>query len=189
MLDGVPILRVAGDVLQGIVFFTALWVAARILRRVARRALAGRKIRADIALLTERVLYVGLIGLGAFMFIALALGQGATALAGVLVAAFVASLGLQDLFKNYVAGFYVLMERNVMPGRQINTGTFAGVVTDVQMRTTFLRTESGETVVVPNLELFNKTVVVGGSPGGRSGSDEGPQDDSGEGVELAPSKV
>src|SRR2546429_6759787 len=166
MLYGVDLLRVAGNVLQGAVFFVVLLVAARLLRRVARRTLAGRKVRADIALLTERVLYIGLIALGAFMLLALALGQGATALAGVLVAAFVASLGLQDLFKNYVAGFYVLMERNVMPGRQISTGTFTGVVTEVQMRTTFLRTDSGETVVVPNVELFNRPLAVG-PPGSR----------------------
>ena len=178
----------AGNVLQGVVFFIVLWVAARLLRRVARRALAGRKVRADIALLAERVLYIGLIGLGAFMLLALALGQGATALAGVLVAAFVASLGLQDLFKNYVAGFYVLMEGHVMPGREITVAGHTGVVTEVQMRTTFLRTESGETVVVPNIELFSTTVKV--APADRPpGSVEGVQDDSRQGVEIPPGQV
>ena len=182
------LLRVAGDVLQGIVFLFVLWLAARLTRRIARRALAGRKVRADIALLTERVISVGLIGLGMFMFVALALGQGATALAGVLVAAFVASLGLQDLFKNYVAGFYVLWERNVLPGHEISTGTYTGVVTEVQMRTTYLRTERGETVVVPNIELFNGTVVVR-PQAPPADSVEGAQDDSREGVEVAPRKV
>jgi small-conductance mechanosensitive channel len=186
-MDG-TLLRVAGDVLQGIVFLAVVLVAARLTRRIARRALAGRKVRADIALLTERVIYVGLIGLGAFMFIALALGQGATALAGVLVAAFVASLGLQDLFKNYVAGFYVLWERNVMPGHEITTGLFTGVVTEVQMRTTYLRTELGETVVVPNIELFNGTVVVR-PPAAQPGSVEGAQDDSRKDVEVTPRQV
>jgi small-conductance mechanosensitive channel len=188
MLDGINLLDVAGHVLQGAVFFVVLWVTARLLRRIVRRAMAGRKVRADVALLTERVLYVGLIGLGAFMFISLAVGQGATALAGVLVAAFITSLGLQDLFKNYVAGFYVLMERNVMPGREITTGAFTGVVTDVQMRATYLRTEKGDTVIVPNTELFNQTVAVR-PPGGRSGSVEGAQDDARQGVEVPPHKL
>ena len=186
MLDAVG--HVAVNVLQGVVFFGVLWVVARLLRRIARRTLAGRKVRADVALLTERVIYIGLVGLGLFMFIALALGQSATALAGVLLAGFVASLGLQDLFKNYVAGFYVLMERNVMPGRVITTGSFTGVVTDVQMRTTYLRTESGETVIVPNSELFNGTVAVRASDG-PSGSVEGAHDDSRQGVEVAPREV
>ena len=188
MLGSVKLLVVAGDVLQGVLFFGVLWIVARLLRRVARRALAARKVRADIALLTERVLYLGLIGLGAFMLLALSLGQSGTALAGVLVAAFVASLGLQDLFKNYVAGFYVLMERNVMPGRHISTGTFTGVVTEVQMRTTFLRTDSGETVVVPNVELFNRPLAVG-PPGSRPVSVEGAENDSRQGDEVIPGEL
>lgn len=188
MLDGVDLIRAGGDVLRGAVAFAVFYIAARLLRRLTRRGLAGRRVRADIALLTERVIYVGLIGLGAFMFVALALGQDATALAGVLVAVFVASLGLQDLFKNYVAGFYVLAERQILPGRKITTGAFTGVVTDVQMRTTFLKTESGETVIVPNMELFSSTVAVS-SPDEDSGSVERPENDSRQGPEVIPRKV
>jgi small-conductance mechanosensitive channel len=187
-VGGVPFLQVAGNVLQGAGVFLVLWLAARLLRRIIRRALAGKKVRADVALLTERVLYVTLIGLGAFMFIALALGQSATALAGVLVAVFVASLGLQDLFKNYVAGFYVLMERKILPGREITTGNFTGVVTEVQMRTTYLRTDRGEVVIVPNIELFSSTVAVRPDEGD-GGSVEGAQDDSRKGGQAAPREV
>ena len=181
------VLGVVRNVLEGAVFLLVLWIAARLLRRIARRTLAGRSVRADVALLTERVLYIGLLGLGAFMFIALALGEGATALAGVLVAAFVASLGLQDLFKNYVAGFYVLMEHNILPGRRITTGTFTGVVTEVQMRTTYLRTDHGEVVVVPNIELFSSTVAV--HPDDEGPSVEGAQDDSRKGGKAAPREL
>jgi small-conductance mechanosensitive channel len=186
--NGGSLLHTAGNVLRGVVFFLVMWIAARLLRKIVRRALAGRKVRADVALLTERVLYVGLIGLGAFMFIALALDQGATALAGVLVAVFVASLGLQDLFKNYVAGFYVLMERHVLPGCVITTGNFTGVVTEVQMRTTYLRTDRGEVVIVPNVELFSSTVAVRPA-GGDAGSVEGSQDDARQDGKAAPREL
>jgi small-conductance mechanosensitive channel len=188
MFDGVNLVQIGENVLQGLAFLVGLWVAAHILRRVVRRGLAGRKIRADVALLTERVVYVGLIALGLFMFVAIAIGEGGTALAGVLVAAFVASLGLQDLFKNYVAGFYVLMERNVLPGREIRTGAYTGVVEEVRLRTTYLRAETGETVVVPNSNLFNDTVAVGPEVR-RKGSVEGAEDHPDEGVEAGPSKV
>jgi small conductance mechanosensitive channel len=188
MLDGIDLLRVGEDVLQGLVFLVALWVVARVLRRVVRRGLAGKKVRADVALLTERVLYVGLIGLGLFMFVALAIGQAGTALAGVLLAAFITSLGLQDLFKNYVAGFYVLMERNVLPGREIRTGAYTGVVEEVRLRTTYLRTESGETIVVPNSNLFNDTVAVAPDED-QPESVERSQDHPGKGVEAGPGEV
>ena len=187
MPSGVALLTVAENVLKGAAFFLALWLTARLLRRITRGTLAGKNVRADIALLTERVIYIGLLGLGAFMFIALALGQDTTALAGLLVAVFVASLGLQDLFKNYVAGFYVLLERNILPGREITTGAFTGVVTEVQMRTTYLRTDDGEVVVVPNVELFSSTVAV--RPGSEAGSVEGTHHNPREGGKAASRKV
>lgn len=186
-LGGVPLLSVGGDVVQGLVVLAGLWLVARLLRRVVRRGLAGRKVRADVALLAERAIYIGLLALGLFMFVALALGEGGAALVGVLAAAIMASFGLQDLFKNYVAGFYVLMERNVLPGREIRTGAFTGVVQEVKLRTTYLRTDSGDTVVVPNANLFNETVAVSAEDARRSV--EGAQDDPGQSVQRPGGQV
>lgn len=145
---------------EGALAFLAVWILAQLLRRALRRALARRNVRADVALLTERALYLGLLALGVFEFISIALKQQITALTGVLVAAFLTSLGLQDLVKNYVAGFYVLMERNVVPGARVRMEGFSGTVTEVRLRTTYLRGDGGETIVVPNTTLFSTTVAI-----------------------------
>jgi small-conductance mechanosensitive channel len=125
-----------------------------------------RRIRADMALLTERVVYAGLLGLGVFEFISLSLGNAAAGLTGLLVAAFVTSLGLQDIFKSYVAGFYVLLERNVRVGDLIETGGVSGVVSEVRMRTTYLSAEDGSRIVIPNISLFGGTITVREAPPG-----------------------
>ncbi|HZV52720.1 MAG TPA: mechanosensitive ion channel domain-containing protein [Candidatus Dormibacteraeota bacterium] len=154
--------RVAG----GLVLFAAVWLVARAVRGVLDRALSRRSVRADMALLTGRAIYAGMIGLGVFLFVAVALGNALVGVAGVLLAAAVTSLGLQDLFRNYVSGFYVLTERNVRVGDLIETGGYRGVVTEVQMRVTYLRGAAGEVIVVPNSELFTRTLSVSPAPPG-----------------------
>ncbi len=141
-----------------------MYLLALLIRRVLRRALGRRHIRPDMALLTERVVYAGLIGLGVFEFISLSLGNAAAGLTGLLVAAFVTSLGLQDIVKSYVAGFYVLLERNVRVGELLETGGATGRVEEVRMRTTYLRGEDGALIVIPNISLFSNTLTVRQAP-------------------------
>jgi small-conductance mechanosensitive channel len=159
---------------------------ARILRNLISRMLARRSVRSDAALLFTRAVWVGVIAVGAVMFLAIALGSQLLGVTGVLIAAVMTSLGLQDLVKNYVSGFYVLMEKNVRVGDLVDVGGYQGVVTDVRMRVTYLRGAHGEMIVVPNSELFTKTLVVSQAPpdwGSESGA-ESVEHDPHQGVEV-----
>lgn len=147
------------------------------------RMLGRRSMRTDVVLLTSRAIYVGVISLGAVMFIAAALGSALVGVTGVLIAAVLTSLGLQDLVKNYISGFYVLMEKNIRVGDLVESGGYRGVVTDVRMRVTYLRGAHGEMVVVPNNQLFTGTLVVSQAPPDW-GSAESPEHDPNQGLEV-----
>jgi small conductance mechanosensitive channel len=168
----------------GVIVFLVFVVVARVARRVLGALLARRSVRSDAALLATRAVYLGLIGLGIMMLVATALGQLSVGLVGVLLAVAIASLGLQDLFKSYVSGFYVLMEKNVRVGDLVENGGYIGVVTDVQMRVTHMRGAHGEMIVVPNSELFTKTLMVSEAPPNWGSRSEGAQHDSAQGVEV-----
>jgi small-conductance mechanosensitive channel len=174
----------AWNVVSGLVAFLAVLLVARLVRGLAVRAMARQKVRTDAAALAARVIYVGLLGLGVFLFITIALGNAAVGLTGVLVAVFLTSLGLQDLFKNYVSGFYVVMERTVKVGELLETGGYKGVVTEVNMRVTYLRGQDGALIVIPNSELFTKTVAVSPAPPDWGSDAEGAQDHAGKGLEA-----
>ena len=173
-----------GNLVAGAIVFAVFWLVARLVRNLVMRAMARRSIRSDAALLTTRAVYVGVIGLGGFMFVALSLGSGIVGVTGVLVAAVMTSLGLQDLVKNYVSGFYVLMEKNVRVGDLVESGGYRGLVTDVRMRVTYLRGARGEMIVVPNGELFNKTLVISEAPPDWASAGERAQHDPDKGVEV-----
>ena len=144
----------------GLVAFIVFLVAARVIAHMLAEQLRSREVRTDIVVLARRVVYVVVIGLGIFLAFGLALRNGNVTLVGILIATVVAALGVQDLLKDYVSGYYVLLERHIRIGDHISIDGHAGTVSDVKLRVTLLRTEAGDLMVVPNSELFTKPVVV-----------------------------
>jgi small-conductance mechanosensitive channel len=65
------------------------------------------------------------------------------------------------------------MERNFQLGDQIEIGGYRGVVTEIAMRVTYLRTEDGTRVVVPNSLLFTNTVSISAAAEGPGSAGEG----------------
>jgi len=79
-----------------------------------------------------------------------------TLLAGLSVAV---AFAIQDILKNLVAGVYLLIERPFTIGDAISVKEYSGWVEDVQLRTTVLRTDNGQRVIVPSSILFTDVVV------------------------------
>jgi small conductance mechanosensitive channel len=69
------------------------------------------------------------------------------------------AFSIQDILKDLVAGFYILMERPFHIGDEINTASYVGKVEDIQIRATKLRLVSGEQVTIPNALVFGGVVV------------------------------
>ena len=117
-------------------------------------------------MLAGRVVAAALVILGIFIGLSLVFRTQEVALTGIILGTVVASIGVQDLLKNYVSGFYILFERNIRVGDVIEFDSRTGTVTEVRLRVTYLRREDGALVVVPNANLFNDTVVVRSAAGG-----------------------
>lgn len=94
-----------------------------------------------------------------------------TALAAVVsVTALALSLSLQDLLKNLIAGLYLLAERPFHIGDEITVSGVTGVIDDIQMRVTFLHTERGERVIMPNQTVFTQVITNNTLAGSRAAS-------------------
>jgi small-conductance mechanosensitive channel len=146
-------------ILVGVLVVAAFWIFAALIRAVFARALEREHLPPEVVLLSSRVVFFGLLIVGVFVGLGVALQASNVALAGVIAATVVASLGVQDILRSYVSGFYILLERNIRVGNEIEFNGKLGTVTDVRMRVTYLRAENGDLVIVPNAELFNSTVV------------------------------
>lgn len=81
----------------------------------------------------------------------------------------VATLGLssvaigfafQDIFKNFLSGILILIQRPFRIDDQIVIGDYEGTVEQIDIRTTKLRTYGGERVLMPNSEVYTSAIVV-----------------------------
>lgn len=85
-----------------------------------------------------------------------------------VVTTFVASLGiaglviafaLQDITKNFAAGVLLLILRPFRLDDRIKVKDFEGIVTDISLRATSLRTADGEEVLVPNADVYSSPIT------------------------------
>ncbi|MGH7765437.1 MAG: mechanosensitive ion channel domain-containing protein [Candidatus Dormibacteraceae bacterium] len=141
--------------------FLAFLIGSRVISTLVVRQLERRHMRTDMVVIGGRVATIILIALGVIVAVGLAFQSQNLTLAGILLATIVASFGVQDLLKDYVSGYYVLLERHMRVGDRISLeGAGSGTVLEVKLRVTLVKTDSGDLLVVPNSELFNKPVTV-----------------------------
>src|SRR6202521_2901843 len=93
----------------GLVVFLVFVAGSRFVSNRVVSALVRRNMRSDMVQIGGRVATVVLIGLGIWFAIGFAFQSQNFTLAGILLATIVASFGVQDLLKDYVSGYYVLL--------------------------------------------------------------------------------
>lgn len=154
--------RIGDLFLQTIFALLALLVVlflARISLGAARRALRRARAHANASVLVDRLIQFGFILLATSWLLSI-YGVELTAVVAIFGATALAiSLAMQDVLKNLVAGLYILIERPFKIGDQIDFRAFTGTVEAIELRTTALRTASGQRVIIPNAMLFADALV------------------------------
>ena len=148
-----------GRIIWPLVLVVGLLLAARIVQRVADRALHRAQADSQVCTLVHNVLVLAgwvvavggfLVGVGLDLSIFLTLGGISTVVLG---------LAFQDLLRNVVAGAFLLVERPFRIGDVISIDDVTGAVVTVELRTTALRLADGRLAVVPNLDAFTKRII------------------------------
>lgn len=151
-------------VLLAVVVFVAFVVAARFIAQQVAEALRRRGLRDNVVVTGSRVITVTLIAVGALFAFGIAVHSDNVTILGIVVAVIITSFGAQDVLKDYVSGYYLLLERNIKVGDRISLERGSGTVSEVRLRVTILRNEVGDVVVVPNSELFTRPVTIHAGP-------------------------
>jgi small conductance mechanosensitive channel len=149
--------------LAGLVFVIFV-VAARFVEQRVTEALRRRGLRENVVIVGSRVITVALIVIGALFAFGIAVRSDNVTILGIVAAVVITSFGAQDLLKDYVSGYYILLERNIKIGDNISLERGSGIVSEVRLRVTLLRNEAGDTVIVPNSELFTHPVTIHAHP-------------------------
>jgi small-conductance mechanosensitive channel len=152
-----------GYAVQGVVAFVLIYLLGRALvMPLADRAMDRRGLDRHAKKPLQKVLLfvVVFVALGA-AFAAAERGNVVTSLATIAAAATLAiGFAMQDVLKNFVAGIFVFVERPFRIGDWIewDNGDYAGVVEDISLRVTRVRTFDNELLTVPNSALTDSVV-------------------------------
>ena len=143
-----------------ILLFLMFYVLAAMIRRVMRRSLQRfPHLPTSVRILIARSTYI-LVLLFGFMVALSAANVNVTAvLASLGVAGFALGFAFKDILENFIAGILLLFARPFEIGDQVMLGNFEGTVTDIEIRTTTLRTYADERVAIPNSHIYTNAVV------------------------------
>jgi small conductance mechanosensitive channel len=147
-------------VLALLVAAVAFWADDR-LQRAVERAVGARRGQRELARLLGRLVRIAVLFVGLIIILSIFDQTG-------LLASFIASLGitglliafaLQDITKNFAAGVLLLIQRPFNLGDRIRVGANEGIVTDITLRATILRTIEGHEVIIPNADVFTAAII------------------------------
>ena len=135
------------------------WIAARIATRVVRRLIERASVDPTLAGFTCNLFYVALMTLVVISTLD-QLGINTTSFAAVIAAAGLAiAFALQGSLANFAAGVMLILFRPFKAGDFIEAGGTAGVVEEVQIFATRIRTGDNKEITVPNASITAGCIV------------------------------
>ncbi len=146
----------------GFVVFLLFLGIAYLARKVVKAAVIRASIDDMLASLIARITYIIVILLGVFVaatviFPGVELGD---LIAGLGIGSVALGFAFKDVLQNLFAGFLILLYRPFKIGDQIKIDDFEGDVEEINVRATKIKTYDGERVVIPNSDLYMKSVLV-----------------------------
>ncbi len=144
---------------ETLLFITIGIGVARTAQNLTIRGLSERHIDINMRTLIGRVFYILIVTFTVFWILDVWHIAVALPIATIGIITVALTVAIQDILKDLVAGFYILIERPFYIGDQISTATYTGRVEDVQIRATKLQLVSGEEVTIPNSLVFGGIVV------------------------------
>lgn len=135
-------------------FFVARWLA-----RGATRGLARTTVETNALPVVERLIRLAVLVAVALLALSVAGVEVGAALATLGIVGLALAFALQNILENFVAGILLLVRKPFRVGDQIRTTDFEGTVDDIDLRVTRLIDYDGETVLIPNADVFTNPLI------------------------------
>ncbi|MDP6156496.1 MAG: mechanosensitive ion channel family protein [Candidatus Thermoplasmatota archaeon] len=146
------------DLIFGVVIILVSLIISKIITTYLKRAIKHR-ISKDYFGLIVKLVHTIII----FFVILSVLPLLGVNLAGMLVAggivALVIGFASQSTVSNLISGIFLMIDRTVKIGDSVNIGDVSGVIEDISIITTAVRTYDGLYVRLPNEKVFNTNIT------------------------------
>jgi small conductance mechanosensitive channel len=150
--------RLGASVVVVLLFF----VLARATQWAARRAVHSRTRHRNLQIAIGRLVFTAAISVG--LLVAATIAFPSFTIGSLIqllgVSGVVIGFAFKDIFQNFLGGILLLITNPFQVGDQIVVDSFEGTVEEIQPRATLITTYDRRRVIVPNSDLFTKSVTV-----------------------------
>lgn len=147
-----------GDVFQLVLIFSFTIIASRIIALYLRKSL-NNKVSKDVGETIIKFFYYGTI----IIVSVSALHMMGIDLSGLLVAGGITGIILgfasQNILGNLISGIFLIIEKPIKIGDQVEIDKISGFVTDIRIISTLIRTYDGLLVRIPNQQVFTSNIT------------------------------
>jgi small-conductance mechanosensitive channel len=145
------------EMLEFLIIITVTFLIARIIRINLRRFMKDKVPRNTLNNM-EKLAYYGILFIG----FVIALSSIGFSLSGLLVAGgilgIVIGFASQTVVSNLISGLFLIIEKPIKVGDSVNIDDVAGVVEDIRILSTTVRTFDGVYVRLPNDKVFSSNI-------------------------------
>lgn len=145
--------------LWAIIIFIIGRIAARIVSRILGRMLIKSRVDETLVKFVQSLSYIGMM---AFVILAALdkLGVETTSFAAIIAAAGLAiGLSLQGTLGNLASGVMLIIFRPFSVGDFVEAGGVAGIVEEIQIFSTKLKSPDNKEIIVPNGQITGTTII------------------------------
>jgi len=147
------------NLLKIILIIASAYIVSKIFERGFIKPLEKRGKKKSVLIPLKRLTSI-IIYIIAFILILTIFDIDITAaVAGLGIGAVVIGFGLQDIISNWISGIIIISERIYRVGDVIRVGKETGVVADITLRSTRLKTYDRNEVIIPNSTMLNEKVI------------------------------
>jgi small-conductance mechanosensitive channel len=145
------------SLIVALLFVALAWTFAVIVRHAFRRA--GR---VDLARMLASFAFWFTLFIGFMVIITIVLPamRPVDLFASLGIGSVAIGFAFKDVLQNWLAGFLILIRRPFHRGDQITVGDIEGTVQAVETRATLVKTYNGRLVIIPNSEIYGRSVTV-----------------------------
>lgn len=154
------IIKLLPNIVLAAVLLVIGFYIAKFVRNMAKKVIG--KISHNITLnnLFGSVIY--LVVLGIVIFTALSILQLDKAVTSILAGAGILGLALafafQDIASNFMSGIFISFRKPLQVGDIVKINDYMGKITEVNLRDTMMETFQGQTIIIPNKEVFQNPI-------------------------------
>lgn len=152
-------------IVAGVIVLVLFWLISRFIRWVFLSGSGRTRMDEQLRILVSRLIAGALMVVGIFSALSVVIesfdfGQ---VIAGLGFTSFVVGFATKDILNNFLSGILILWQRPFGLGDYLFVGANQGRVEHIGVRATMLRKDDGESVLIPNGEMYSSALTIRGA--------------------------